>query len=118
MKNAVKGNVFRSTWERASSFIVRAGTVILLASIFIWFTSSYGWECGQGPADGQKGLSVALSLPHGAPGRLSLRPLGEDAGEAPRVSVRARREGYASQDPSEVREQAEGVHGPQSSPRQ
>ncbi|HIU34697.1 MAG TPA: ferrous iron transport protein B [Candidatus Pullichristensenella excrementigallinarum] len=36
-------NVFRRMWERGWSFIKRAGTVIVVASIFIWFTSSYGW---------------------------------------------------------------------------
>ena len=36
-------NVLRSMWERGWSFIKRAGTVIVVASIFIWFTSSYGW---------------------------------------------------------------------------
>jgi len=36
-------NVLRSTWERGWSFIKRAGTVIVLASIFIWLTSNYGW---------------------------------------------------------------------------
>jgi len=39
-------NVLRSTWERGWSFIKRAGTVILLAAIVIWFASSYGWEGG------------------------------------------------------------------------
>ena len=39
----VAGNVLRSMWERGWSFIKRAGTVILISSIFIWFTSSYGW---------------------------------------------------------------------------
>lgn len=36
------GNVMRSMWERASSFIKKAGTVILLATIFIWATSHIG----------------------------------------------------------------------------
>ena len=36
-------NVLHSMWERGWSFIKRAGTVILVSSIFIWFTSSYGW---------------------------------------------------------------------------
>lgn len=40
-------NVLRSTWERGWSFIKRAGTVILLASIFVWFTSSFGFEEGK-----------------------------------------------------------------------
>lgn len=35
-------NVLRSMWERGSSFIKRAGTVIVLASIVIWFLSSFG----------------------------------------------------------------------------
>lgn len=35
-------NVAKSTWERGSSFIKRAGTVILLASVLIWFLSSFG----------------------------------------------------------------------------
>ena len=39
----VAGNVLRSMWERGWSFIKRAGTVILISSILIWFTSSYGW---------------------------------------------------------------------------
>ena len=39
----IVGNVLRSMWERGWSFIKRAGTVILVSSIFIWFASSYGW---------------------------------------------------------------------------
>ena len=35
-------NVLRSMWERGSSFIKKAGTVILLSTIFIWFTSNFG----------------------------------------------------------------------------
>jgi len=35
-------NVLRSMWERGWSFIKKAGTVILLATVFIWFVSSYG----------------------------------------------------------------------------
>ena len=41
------GNVLRSMWERGWSFIKRAGTVIVIASIFIWFTSGYGWTVQQ-----------------------------------------------------------------------
>ena len=40
------GNVLRSMWERGWSCIKKAGTVILLATIFVWFTSSFGWENG------------------------------------------------------------------------
>ena len=35
-------NVLRGTWERGWSFIKRAGTIILLSSIIIWFTSAFG----------------------------------------------------------------------------
>ena len=40
-------NILSSMWERGWSFIKKAGTVILLSSIFIWFTSTYGIENGQ-----------------------------------------------------------------------
>lgn len=36
------GNVMRSMWERASSFIKRAGTIILISSIIIWACSMFG----------------------------------------------------------------------------
>ena len=35
-------NILRSTWERGWSFIKKAGTVILLSTIFIWFTTYFG----------------------------------------------------------------------------
>ncbi len=41
------GNVMRSMWERGWSFIKKAGTVILLSTIFIWFTSGFGFVDGQ-----------------------------------------------------------------------
>lgn len=41
------GNVLRSMWERGWSFIKKAGTIILLSSIFIWFTTYFGWVDGQ-----------------------------------------------------------------------
>lgn len=40
------GNVLRSMWERGWSFIKKAGTVILLSTIFIWFTSNFGVHGG------------------------------------------------------------------------
>lgn len=49
------GNVLRSMWERGWSFIKKAGTVILLSTIFIWFTSSFGI------VDGQFGMVDSLS---------------------------------------------------------
>ena len=40
------GNVLRSMWERGWSFIKKAGTIILLSTIFVWFTSRFGWLDG------------------------------------------------------------------------
>lgn len=39
-------NVLRSMWERGWSFIKKAGSIILLSTIFIWFTSSFGFVNG------------------------------------------------------------------------
>ncbi len=50
------GNVMRSMWERGWSFIKKAGTIILLASIIIWLGSSFGWT------DGAFGFGTELEL--------------------------------------------------------
>ena len=39
-------NILRSMWERGSSFIKKAGTVILLSTIFIWFSENFGFADG------------------------------------------------------------------------
>ena len=41
------GNVLRSTWERGWSFIKKAGTIILLSTIFVWFATYFGFVDGQ-----------------------------------------------------------------------
>ena len=40
------GNVLRSMWERGWSFIKKAGTIILLSTIVLWFLMSFGWDNG------------------------------------------------------------------------
>lgn len=40
------GNVLRSMWERGSSFIKKAGTIILLSTIVLWFLMNFGWSGG------------------------------------------------------------------------
>lgn len=40
------GNILRSMWERGWSFIKKAGTIILLATIFVWFTANFGFADG------------------------------------------------------------------------
>lgn len=56
------GSVLRSTWERGASFIKKAGTVILLSTVIVWFASSYGFVNGQfGPVeDLSQGLLAAV----------------------------------------------------------
>ncbi len=39
-------NLLRSMWERGWSFVKKAGTIILLASMAVWFASNYGWSGG------------------------------------------------------------------------
>ncbi len=40
------GNVLRSMWERGWSFIKKAGTIILLSAIVLWFLQGFGWADG------------------------------------------------------------------------
>ena len=42
----IPGNVLRSMWERGWSFIKKAGTIILLSSVVLWFLQAFGWENG------------------------------------------------------------------------
>jgi ferrous iron transport protein B len=66
-------NILRSMWERGWSFIKKAGTIILLATIFVWFTSSFGWgEDGFGMVD--MGESVLAAM--GSAIAWIFRPLG------------------------------------------
>jgi len=41
------GNILRSMWERGSSFIKKAGTIILVSTILVWFTSNFGLVDGK-----------------------------------------------------------------------
>ena len=55
------GSVFRSMWERAWSFIKKAGTIILLATVFIWFSSNFGWTDGSlGMTDMDESILAAI----------------------------------------------------------
>lgn len=50
------GSVLRSMWERGWSFIKKAGTIILLSTIILWFLMSFGW------VDGSFGMLEAEQL--------------------------------------------------------
>ncbi len=52
------GNVLRSMWERGWSFIKKAGTIILLSTIVVWFTTYFGW------VDGQFRMLDAMEIDH------------------------------------------------------
>lgn len=56
------GNVLRATWERGWSFIKRAGTIILLSSIILWFLMGYGVVGGvfQAVEDNNDSLLAAI----------------------------------------------------------
>ena len=51
------GNVLRSMWERGWAFIKKAGTIILLSTILVWFTSNFGFN-----DDGSFGMLEAEDL--------------------------------------------------------
>jgi len=74
------GNVLRATWERGWSFIKRAGTVILLSSIILWFLQGFGFEGGGfGPVeDNNSSLLAAI----GGAVAFLFRPLGFGAWQA------------------------------------
>ena len=58
------GNILRSMWERGSSFIKKAGTIILLSSIIIWAGSVLGWT------DGSFGFNADMELADSVLGKI------------------------------------------------
>ena len=56
------GNVLRATWERGWSFIKRAGTIILLSSIILWFLQGYGFVDGVFTAVEDNNTSLLASI--------------------------------------------------------
>ncbi|MEY8230700.1 ferrous iron transport protein B [Oscillospiraceae bacterium 50-16] len=68
------GNVLRATWERGWSFIKRAGTIILLSSIVLWFLQGYGFENGVFQAVEDNNSSLLASIGSGV--AIIFAPLG------------------------------------------
>lgn len=58
------GALLRSMWERGWSFIKKAGTIILLSTIFVWFTSFFGFKDGsfQMLAEDEIGYSILATI--------------------------------------------------------
>ena len=78
-------NVLRGTWERGWSYIKKAGTIITLASIFVWFTSSYGF--------GPEGFGAVEEMDYSILGQIGsglaviFRPLGFGTWQASAATV-------------------------------
>ena len=52
-------NLFLTTWERGWSFIKKAGTIILLSTVVLWFLQSFGFENGFGPVENESNSILA-----------------------------------------------------------
>ena len=54
-------NILHSMWERGSSFVKKAGTIILLATVFVWFMQSYGFtENGFGAVEQSESMLAVI----------------------------------------------------------
>lgn len=69
-------NVLRSTWERGWSFIKKAGTIIALSTIIIWFTTYFGFVDGQFRMLGEEEISSSILAMIGSCIAWLFKPLG------------------------------------------
>ncbi len=71
------GNVFRSMWERGWSFMKKAGTIILLSTIVLWFLMNFGWVGGRfGMLDMEAQLDSSILAKAGSVVAPIFKPLG------------------------------------------
>ena len=84
------GNVLRSVWERGWSFIKKAGTIILLSTIILWFLMSFGWvDGGFGMLEAEQ-LDASILAKIGSAIAWIFAPLGwTQAGEGWKMAVAA-----------------------------
>ena len=81
-------NILRSMWERGWSFIKKAGTIILLSTIVLWFLMSFGWESGSFGMVEELNNSILASI--GSAIAWIFAPLGwTQAGEGWKMAVAA-----------------------------
>ena len=81
-------NVLRSMWERGWSFIKKAGTIILLSTIVLWFLMNFGWESGSFGMVEELNNSILASI--GSAIAWIFAPLGwTQAGEGWKMAVAA-----------------------------
>ena len=81
------GNVLRSMWERGWSFIKKAGTIILLSTIFVWFTTYFGWVDGTFRMLGEEEVSYSILASIGGVLAWIFKPLGWGNWQAAVASV-------------------------------
>lgn len=70
------GNVLRSMWERGFSFIRKAGTIILLSTIVLWFLQGFGWADGRFIMLGEEQLDYSILAAFGGVIAPVFAPLG------------------------------------------
>ena len=70
------GNVLRSMWERGWSFIKKAGTIILLSTIFVWFTTYFGFVDGTFRMLSEEEIDCSILAAIGSAIAWSFKPLG------------------------------------------
>ncbi|MGN0156256.1 MAG: ferrous iron transport protein B [Lachnospiraceae bacterium] len=84
------GNVLRSMWERGWSFIKKAGTIILLSTIVLWFLMSFGWVEGSFGMLEAEQLNSSILAKIGSAIAWIFAPLGwTQAGEGWKMAVAA-----------------------------
>ena len=84
------GTVLRSMWERGWSFIKKAGTIILLSTIILWFLMSFGWVDGSFGMLEAEQLDASILAKIGSAIAWIFAPLGwTQAGEGWKMAVAA-----------------------------
>ena len=81
------GNVLRSMWERGWSFIKKAGTIILLSTIVLWFLSRFGWIDGSFKMLGEEEIGNSMLAAFGNAVSWIFAPLGWGNRQAAVASV-------------------------------
>ncbi len=81
------GNVLRSMWERGWSFIRKAGTIILLSTILIWFTTYFGFTAEGFRMLGEEEMSESILAAIGGAIAWIFKPLGWGSWQAAVASI-------------------------------
>lgn len=81
------GNVLRSMWERGWSFIKKAGTIILLSTIFVWFTTYFGFVDGSLRMLAEDEIQLSILAKIGSAIAWIFAPLGWGSWEAAVASI-------------------------------